>query len=319
MNIKGGYAGYYNGIYLRSAIEYTYAYYLDKNNIDWKYELKTFNFEEYSYKPDFFIFEHGVLKEVVEVKGYRYLEESMDKLNSLREISPVQVRILTEKNIRELYHSNMEESYDEVLTRWKDSDHTVLNGYDMRGELNPMFGKSHSEKTKRLISNEAKKRYKDENSIHRKLTTDKMIAYNEANGYKHTKEPRSKRVNIRCKGCNIKFTVTEAVGRTRMYCNFECFTEHNKARMSEIGKAEMKKYQDRRDDMREDMLKWSMDNKDKVLSTKLNRISNTFQDMYDMIEDKYGIIDNRTISTALFGEDRGRKEMVRYLQEYVQR
>lgn len=319
MNIKGGYAGYYNDTYLRSAIEYAYAYYLDRNNIDWKYELETFNFEGFSYKPDFYIYENGDLKEVVEVKGYRYLEESLEKLESLKEISPVPVSILTEKDIRKLYLHSMDEKYEDVLTQWKESEHTTLNGYDMRGELNPMFGKTHSDETKELISEKAKKRYRDVNSIHRKLTTDKMIAYNEANNYKHAKKPRSKRVELLCEGCNKHFVVTESESKNRKYCNHECFTEHNKSRMSAIGKAEMQKYQDRRDDIKIDILKWADDNKDKVLATKLNRIKNTFQDMYDMIEDKYGITDNRTISTSLFGEDRGRKEMVKYLQEYVQR
>lgn len=33
-----GYSGYYNGIYLRSALEFAFAYYLDSKGIKWEYE-----------------------------------------------------------------------------------------------------------------------------------------------------------------------------------------------------------------------------------------------------------------------------------------
>ena len=71
-----GIQGYYikksgEYIWLRSSWEYIYAKWLDNNDIEWKFErnvYKLLNGE--NYLPDFFIYENGKLKYVVEMKGY---------------------------------------------------------------------------------------------------------------------------------------------------------------------------------------------------------------------------------------------------------
>lgn len=57
-------------VWLRSTYEYIYAKWLDKNNIDWDVEVKTYQLENTTYRPDFFIYEDKNLSKIVEIKGY---------------------------------------------------------------------------------------------------------------------------------------------------------------------------------------------------------------------------------------------------------
>lgn len=71
-----GIQGYYTSrsgkrIWLRSSWEYIYAKWLDKHKVDWKYEdygITLSNGERY--RPDFLIYENGILTKIVEIKGY---------------------------------------------------------------------------------------------------------------------------------------------------------------------------------------------------------------------------------------------------------
>lgn len=57
-------------IWLRSSWEYFYAKHLDQNNIDWKFEEKSYLLSTgESYRPDFFIYENGKLSHIVEIKS----------------------------------------------------------------------------------------------------------------------------------------------------------------------------------------------------------------------------------------------------------
>ncbi len=58
---------YYKNIYFKSSYEYKYALYLDKNNIKWQYEAKSFDLGNTSYRPDFYLSETD---EWIEIKGW---------------------------------------------------------------------------------------------------------------------------------------------------------------------------------------------------------------------------------------------------------
>jgi hypothetical protein len=57
----------YRGIWMRSGWEKKYAEYLDKQNIKWLYESKTFDLGNTTYTPDFYLPETN---EYIEIKGY---------------------------------------------------------------------------------------------------------------------------------------------------------------------------------------------------------------------------------------------------------
>ena len=71
-----GIQGYYTRrdgktIWIRSSWEYRYASWLDQQKIDWKYEDYNFTLSNgETYRPDFLIYEAGILVKIVEIKGY---------------------------------------------------------------------------------------------------------------------------------------------------------------------------------------------------------------------------------------------------------
>lgn len=64
-------------VWLRSCLEYIYAKWLDRNEIDWEAEIKTLNGKNESYRPDFFIYKDNKLTKVVEIKGKYF--DNVDK------------------------------------------------------------------------------------------------------------------------------------------------------------------------------------------------------------------------------------------------
>lgn len=89
---KGKQGKYFNKsrqkfVHLRSSYEYIYAKWLDSIGADWDIEVKGFKLKSGSwYKPDFFIYENGILVKIVEVKGWK--DERFDKVQLLREELP---------------------------------------------------------------------------------------------------------------------------------------------------------------------------------------------------------------------------------------
>lgn len=101
-----GKQGYYNGVWLRSSWEFTYAKYLDKKNIKWKYEEQLFKFKDNTtYKPDFFIYKNGQLDRIVEVKCLRQPGTRIEKVKKFwKEYPKIKLELIT--NIK---------PYEEVL------------------------------------------------------------------------------------------------------------------------------------------------------------------------------------------------------------
>ena len=98
-----GIQGYYKKrdgslVYLRSSWEYIFAKWLDKNNIDWKYEWKQYNLSNgENYRPDFFIFKNNELKMIVEIKGY--YKNRTHKVDILREDLQGEIKVIRISNI----------------------------------------------------------------------------------------------------------------------------------------------------------------------------------------------------------------------------
>jgi len=64
-------------IWLRSSYELKFAEWLDKNNIDWLYEIQTFNLGNTTYTPDFYL---PTCNMFIEIKGHM-LEKAEEKIN----------------------------------------------------------------------------------------------------------------------------------------------------------------------------------------------------------------------------------------------
>jgi hypothetical protein len=80
-----GYGGWYNGVYLRSSLEFAYAYYLDHIGVKWLFEKELFHIGSTTYKPDFFLYDDtGNLTKIVEMKGEGNFKQGEEKVMTFR-------------------------------------------------------------------------------------------------------------------------------------------------------------------------------------------------------------------------------------------
>lgn len=95
----------YKNLWFRSNWEVAYAKYLDKNNIQWLYESKTFDLGETTYTPDFYL---PATDEYIEVKGYKsdifkkkinlfYLKYGEIKIGILDKIKLMSLRLINKR------------------------------------------------------------------------------------------------------------------------------------------------------------------------------------------------------------------------------
>ena len=89
----------YKNIYMRSSWEIKYAKYLDKNNMVWQYESKTFDLGDTTYTPDFYLSE---LDKYIEIKGY-WRGKSKEKLKIFKMLYPkIKIELLMKPELLEL-------------------------------------------------------------------------------------------------------------------------------------------------------------------------------------------------------------------------
>lgn len=92
-------SGKYRGIKMRSSWEIAYAKYLDKQNVKWQYEPKTFDLGNSTYTPDFYLPDSDTY---VEIKGRWYKDaEKKFKLFQKKYYS-ANILLLTRKELRKM-------------------------------------------------------------------------------------------------------------------------------------------------------------------------------------------------------------------------
>jgi len=79
----------YKEILMRSSWEVGYAKYLDRQNIKWQYEPKTFDFKTYTYTPDFYLPERDTY---VEIKGW-WRRDAKKRFNLFKRLYPKTILI----------------------------------------------------------------------------------------------------------------------------------------------------------------------------------------------------------------------------------
>jgi hypothetical protein len=92
----------YKGYTLRSTWEYKVALYLDKNNIEWDYEVCCYQVSETeTYRPDFFIYENGLLQRIIEVKGYWYKNNKV-KFENFKQKFNIEIELWDKEKLQNL-------------------------------------------------------------------------------------------------------------------------------------------------------------------------------------------------------------------------
>jgi hypothetical protein len=82
--VTHGKYGTYKNIYMRSTWEIKFAKWLDKQNISWKYEPKTFKLGVTSYTPDFYLPKQRLY---IEIKGF-WREDAILKVELFYRLYP---------------------------------------------------------------------------------------------------------------------------------------------------------------------------------------------------------------------------------------
>ena len=299
-----GYAGVYKGIYLRSSYEYAYAKYLDYNNISWSYEDDSFDIGYKIYKPDFFFYdENRTLKKIVEIKSrnQKAKDEARKALDIIKQEYNIECELLSYEELLNLYKT-LPFSLTSTITEWIQSENTTINKA-AHGELNGHYNLKHSETTKKKIGEHTKQLWASDSESRRK-----MLEGLRKSGMKkgYIKTQRENRI---CKTCSNEFTVM--ITSTQLYCSQKC------AGQMVIKKATAKYVENRtaiHKNIRAFIIEWSINNRDIVLNTPLNKIKTTIAPLINDIEKYFGVKDFRVISKATFGEDRGRKELIIFMK-----
>jgi len=91
--------GKYKEINMRSGYEIGYAKYLDKNNIKWLYECKTFDLGDTTYTPDFYLPESDTY---IEIKGWMQ-SKALIKINKfIKQYPEINYIILKYKKLKSM-------------------------------------------------------------------------------------------------------------------------------------------------------------------------------------------------------------------------
>jgi hypothetical protein len=89
----------YKNYLMRSSWEVAYAKYLDKQNVNWQYESRTFDLGEMTYTPDFYLPETDTY---IEIKGW-FREKDKIKMNNFKiKYSQEKIIILMKKDLENL-------------------------------------------------------------------------------------------------------------------------------------------------------------------------------------------------------------------------
>ncbi|WP_047984151.1 PDDEXK family nuclease [Ornithinibacillus californiensis] len=301
-----GYSGYYKNYFLRSSYEYAYAKYLDYYCIPWDYEAEIIDVGYKLYKPDFFIYdEKGHLQKIVEVKSRNKNAKTEAKraLNSIEEKLNIYCELISYEELLELYRE-LPFSLTSTIHEWINSNETTISK-SFVGKLNGHFNMTHSEKTKKLIGDHTKRLW-ESNSVAKQ----KMLEGLRNSGLAQKGKIRTPREKRKCIECGKSFIVL--ITSTKRYCSREC------SGITAIKRA-TKSYMTKRNEIHRNIKKhiifWSLNNMDIVLSTPYNKINSNLKPLLDEIKSLYGVQDSRVISKAVFGEDCGRKELLKFMKQ----
>jgi predicted nuclease of restriction endonuclease-like RecB superfamily len=89
----------YNNIYFRSSWEVLFAKFLDRNNISWQYEFKSFDLINTVYRPDFYLPETN---EYIEIKGY-WRDDAKLKFDLFKIFYPQEnIKVLQKEDLKQM-------------------------------------------------------------------------------------------------------------------------------------------------------------------------------------------------------------------------
>jgi hypothetical protein len=303
-----GYAGFYNETYLRSSYEYAYAKYLDFSKTKWKYEEKVYNIVFKIYKPDFFIYDDkGQLEKIVEVKSRdkSAIRNAIIALEVIKNKYLIEYEVISYEQLLEIYKS-LPFSLNSTITEWISSNNTTINK-NITGRFNPHYNLKHNEQTKKKIGSHTKQLWASDSEAKRR-----MIEGLRKSGLAQKGKMKTPRIIKNCIVCGDEFKTL--ITSPQKYCTQKCAGSINIQKATEHY---VKKRESIHTSIKEYIIEWSNSNKELVLETPFNKIKTNLQPLWDDIQKKFGVKDFRVISSSVFGEDRGRKELLHFMKRTI--
>ncbi|GEM_PF-2153025 len=301
-----GYAGFYKSHYLRSSYEYAYAKFLDYHCISWGYEDRVFNIGYKFYKPDFFFYnDAGNLIKIVEIKSRdnEAKEKALKALNVIKTTYGIDCELISYEELLDMYKL-VPFSLTSTITEWIESNNTTINKA-VYGKYNGHFNQKHTDQTKRKIGQHTKK-LSDSNSPAKARMIEGLRKSGLVQKGKQ-KKPREQRI---CKSCGREFEVI--ITSSKLFCTQVCAGNSNIKIATQV-------YVENRasihQEIKQTVIQWAIDHTEIITVTPLNKIKSTLNPLIEQIYQEFGVKDFRVISKAVFGEDRGRKELLRFMKK----
>jgi endogenous inhibitor of DNA gyrase (YacG/DUF329 family) len=304
--VNRGYAGFYRGYYLRSSYEYAYAKYLDFNSIPWSYEEKVFNIGFKQYKPDFFFNDiSGKIIKIVEIKSRNKeaKENAREALEAIERLYSIKCELVSYEELLVMYKV-LPFSLTSTISEWVNSENTTVNKA-AHGKLNGHYNLKHTEEAKKKIGEHTSKLWASDSVAKRK-----MLEGLRNSGLAQKGKIKTPRVSRVCEECGEHFKEV-MITSTQRFCSQKCAGINAMRNASVVYVEKRKQIHDR---IKEYIIQWSFNNKELLISTPLNKINTSIKPLTDDIQKLFDVKDFRVISKAVFGEDRGRKELLKFMQ-----
>lgn len=313
-NIRG-YAGFYNGHFIRSSYEYVMVKIFLKNNIKYKYEEKTYKLNKLNcnYKPDFTIYENDKILKIIEVKGGRgkTLDKAYEKAQALKNEYNIEIEIYDiDKLIKACNENNLK--FYTLIEEWKNiSTHTSSDL--CFGENNPMYGLHHSEETKSILRKKALTQWKRDRKYIIARTKEEMSKIDMKKVVANSNRYFAIYIEKECEHCKKIFKINPNNKKTanKKYCSNSCKNKHYPL---------MKKKSNLpQNEIRNKILNTVRENKNIILNIPFNNISKYINEIFGNLMNEYNIKDDRTLIWCYFGsKDKYRKDFINSLQQYLE-
>ncbi|MGB3291830.1 MAG: hypothetical protein WBB01_02430 [Phormidesmis sp.] len=300
------YCGHYKGYYLKSTLEYIYARYLDYTGTDWDYEVQTFELSTGgSYKPDFYLIKEG---RYVEIKGGFNYKTDLPRIKVFEADHQISVQVFQEHDLRKLIRSTPF-VFEQLKREWKQIAQGL--GMDTSGENNPRYGVKQSALTRLKIAKKAKARLQNP-EYRKKWNASRRSSEKVKRNIEQLKQYNDQRyyqVFGTCQHCSKRYEVTYRKNNPPRYCSRKCSVSDVRGKTSpEVSQA-----------IQLLALEFSKRNSEAILKCKLNKIRPLLQPFYEQVSSLYDIQDERTLSKALLGRQTGRKEVLTYFRNLVEK
>ena len=129
---------------------------------------------------------------------------------------------------------------------------------------------------------------------------------------------RQNRVEKICPTCGKTFILAPHEAKKRKYCSQQCASGKDYQKGIEAANAAAaRRIEERRNDMKSDILQWCRQNRELVYRCPRNKVTTVYRPLITYISNKYPVKDVRVIFYSVTG-NYSRKEFAQYIDDYLE-